>query len=108
MAPPLQSVQIRKSSRRRRCLFLGLLLEYWPGIETLGIGIAVDEFDHRDRRGIAVAETGLEHAGVTAVAVLVARPEHVEELLDHGDVAHLRHRLTAGMQVATLAERHEL
>ena len=50
-----------------------LLLLHRAGIEALGIVIAVDEFDHRDRRGIAVAEAGLEHAGIAALAVLVAR-----------------------------------
>ena len=41
-------------------------------------------------RGIvAIAEARLQHAGIAAVALLVARAEHVEELLDHGDVADL-------------------
>jgi hypothetical protein len=56
---------------------------------AFGVHIAVDQFDHRDRRVIAVAETGLEHAGVTAVAILVARADHLKELLDDVDVAHL-------------------
>src|SRR5262249_5827633 len=57
---------------------------------------------------VAVAEARLHDAGVAAVAVLVARSEHVEELLDHRDVADLGDRLAPRMQVAALAQRHEL
>ncbi len=78
------------------------------GIQPLRIDVAIDEFDHRNRRGIAVAEAGLHHAGIAAVALLVARADHVKELLDHGEVAHLRDRLAAGMQAAALAERDQL
>ena len=28
----------------------------WAGIHALGLGIAVDQLDHRHRRGVAVAE----------------------------------------------------
>src|SRR6202040_513003 len=57
-------------------------------ILAFGLDVAIDELDHRDRRGIAVAEAGLHDAGIAAVAVLVARPDHLEQLLDHGEVAH--------------------
>ena len=87
---------------------LGRLLLHRPGIEALGGLVAIDELDHRHRRVVAVAEAGLEHAGIAAVALLVAGAQHVEQLLDHGDVAHLRDRLAAGVQVAALAERDEL
>ena len=41
---------------------------------------------------VAVAVAGLEHARIAAGAVLVARRQRVEELLDHGLVAHARRR----------------
>src|SRR5580693_10647124 len=78
------------------------------GILALGLDVAIDELDHSDWRGIAIAEAGLHDAGIAAVAVLVARTDHLEQLLDHGEVAHLRDRLAARMQVAALAERDEL
>src|SRR5262249_57980401 len=78
---------------------LGLPLRR-AGILALGSDVAVDELDHRHRRRIAVTEAGLEHARVAAVALLVARTEHLEELLDHGDVADFRDRLAACVQVA--------
>src|SRR5215472_10352615 len=77
------------------------------GVEPLGVDVAVDELDHRDRRGIAVAVAGLEHARIAAVAVLVARADHLKQLLHHGEVAHLRDRLPARMQPAALTQRDE-
>src|SRR5580700_12229533 len=79
-----------------------------PGILALGLDVAIDELDHRDCRGIAIAEAGLHDAGIAAVAVLVARADHLEQLLDHGEIAHLRDRLAARVQVAALAERDQL
>jgi hypothetical protein len=57
---------------------------------------------------VAVAEAGLQDADVAAVAVLVARAQHREELADLLHVADLADRLAARMQVAALAERHQL
>src|SRR5262245_18795839 len=69
--------------RRRRCLRrLRRRRLHRSGILALGLDIAIDELDHRDRSGITVAEACLEHAGITAVAVLVAGSEHLEQLLD--------------------------
>src|SRR5262249_21310639 len=93
------------SGRCRRRLGLGLLLGDGTGILALRLDVAIDELDHRDRRGIAVAKARLEHAGVAAVAVLVAGAEHLEQLLDHGEVAHLRDGLATRVQVAALSER---
>src|SRR6201996_761360 len=42
------------------------------GILALGVDVAVDELDNRHRGVVAVAETGLDDAGVAALAVLVA------------------------------------
>ena len=84
------------------------LLLHRARILALGLDVAVDELDHADRRRIAVAEAGLEDAGIAALALRVARAEHVEELLDDRLVLELRDRLAAGMQVAALAERHQL
>jgi hypothetical protein len=41
---------------------------------ALGVDVAVDQLDHRQRGVVAMAEAGLEDAGVAAAAVLVARP----------------------------------
>src|SRR5262249_35106740 len=94
--------------RRRGSLGLGRgFALHRPGVRALGLDVAIDELDHRDRRGIAVAEARLANTGVAAVAVLVAGAERLEQLLDHRDVAHLGDRLTAGVEVAALAERHQ-
>src|SRR4029077_402497 len=93
--------------RRSRSSFLGAHL-HRPGILALGLDIAIDELNHRDRGGIAVAEAGLHNARITAIAILVARADHLEELLDHAEIAHLRDRLAAGVQVAALAESDKL
>src|SRR5947209_19807680 len=86
-------------------LFLAL---HRAGILPPRIDIAVDEFDDTERRVVAVTEARLQDAGIAAVALFVARPEHVEELFDQRDIAHLRDRLAARMQVAALAERDQL
>src|SRR6516162_355401 len=96
------------SSRWRRRFGLGFGLRlHRSGVLPFRLHVAIDEFDDRDGGGIAIAEAGLEDAGIAAVAVLVAGTEHLEQFLDHGDVAHLRDRLAARVQVATLAERDQ-
>src|SRR3954453_16786636 len=77
-------------------------------LAALGVLIAIDELDHADRRGIAVAIAGLHHPRITTIAVLVAGPDDLQELLPHRDVADLRDRLAPGVQVAALAERYQL
>src|SRR5262245_45640847 len=96
-------------SRRRRLFRLCLRLRLRrAGILPLRRGVAIDEFDHRDGSGIAVTEAGFEHSGVAAVAVLVAGTQHVEQLLDHADVSHLRNRLAARMQIAAFGQRDQV
>src|SRR6266699_6106214 len=97
----------RISSRRRRFL-IGFAIGLLTGIETLGGFVAVNKLDHCDRRGIAIAKARLEDPRIAAVAILVAGTDHLEELLDHRDVANLRHRLPARMQVTAFAERDKL
>src|SRR5450759_5836444 len=87
--------------------FVDLLLLRRPGILALGLDVAVDELDHRLRGAIAVTEASLEHAGIAALAVLVARADHVEQFLDHGDVAHFRDRLAARGKAALLGQRDQ-
>ena len=70
--------------------------------------VAVDELDDGNGRGIAVAIAGLQHARVAAGAVLVARRQRVEELLDHGLVAHARGGEPARVEVAALGQRDVL
>src|SRR6202040_1364831 len=81
---------------------LGFLFLHRAGILALGIDVAVDEFDHGHRRVVAVAEAGLDEAGVAALAVLVAGRQRVEELADLFLVTHLADRLTAHREAALL------
>src|SRR5262245_13909255 len=94
----------RRLSRRSR---LGRLVTR-EIVLALGVDVAVDQLDHGTRSRIAVPEPGLQHAGIAAVAVLVARADHLEELLDGVDVAHFRDRLPASVEIAALAERNQL
>src|ERR1700751_1076579 len=71
---------LRSGRRRRFGLRLRLLL-HRPGVLTLPLDVAIDKLDHRDRRGIAVAEPRLEPSGIASVAILVARTQHLEQLL---------------------------
>src|ERR1700751_1877985 len=84
------------------------LLLHRAGVLALGIDVAIDELDHGHRGIVAVAEAGLDDAGVAALAVLVAGRQHIEQLLDLVDVAHLRDGLTAQGKAALLAERDQL
>src|SRR5215207_10774582 len=92
----------------RRCALdhFGLLRR--AAILATRIDIAVNEFDHSHRGVVAVAEARLEHTRVTARTLLVARPEHLKQLLHHCIVAQGRHGQTTCMQVAALAERNQL
>src|SRR5947209_20539551 len=74
-------------------LVFALLFLDWSRILALGVDVAVDELDHAHRRRVAVAEAGLEHARIAAIALLVARADDGEELLDHVDVADFGDRL---------------
>src|SRR5438067_13701562 len=89
-----------------RCL--GCLFLHRAGIEALGIDVAVDEFDHGHRGVVAVAEAGLDDAGIAALAVLVAGSQHVEQFSDLVLVAHFGDRLAAQGETALLAERDQL
>src|ERR1700722_12831794 len=78
------------------------------GILALRILVAIHELDDGERRVVALTEAGFQHARIAAMTGLVARAENIEELADEIDVLDLRDRLTARMQVAALAERHQL
>ena len=94
---------IRRGGSFFACLFL-----HRTGIQALGIDIAIDKLDHGAGGVIAIAEAGFQHPRIAAVTILVAWADHLEELLDHRDVADFSHRLAARMQAATLAQRHQL
>src|SRR5215211_5196591 len=100
-------IDARRAGLRCRALRRLRLLRR-AGILAPRLFVAVDELDHRHRGVVAEAEAGLEHAAIAAAALLVARSEHLEELLDHGVVAQLRHGDATGMKVAALAERDQL
>src|ERR1700722_10109572 len=97
--PPPPTLSPRRAGRGRSspaCLRrFGRFRLLRTGIEALGVDIAVDEFDHRHRRVVAVAEAGLDDAGVAALPVLVADRQRVEQLLGLVEIAHLGDRLAA-------------
>src|SRR6185295_8608209 len=72
------------------------------GILALGVGVAIDQLDHRHRRLVAIAEARLEHAGIAAGARGIALGQRAEQLGRQLGVAQHRQRLAAGMQVAAL------
>src|ERR1700704_3538729 len=94
----------RPRSHRGGGVGVGPRLLHRAGIQALGIDVTLDELDHCDRRVVAVAKARLHNAGIAAVAVLVARTQHVEQLLHHGNVANLRDRLAPRMQAAAISE----
>src|SRR5689334_5801406 len=100
------SLTVARRRSRRFGLALGDL--HRARILARGRGVAIDEPHHRNRGAVAVAVTGLEDAQRPALAVLVARPDDAEELTHLVLVADLRDRLAAGVQIAALAQRHEL
>src|SRR5438477_4717958 len=79
-----------------------------PGIKALGIHVAIDEFDHRARCRVAMAETRLENPRIAAIALGIALGQHIEELLDLGLIADLGDRLATCREIALLAERYHL
>src|SRR3974390_3715050 len=81
-----------------------LLLLHRPGIFAARLDVSVDELDDRLRAGIAVAEASPEHAGVAALALLVARADHAEQFAHQGNVAHFRDRLPTPGQPALFGE----
>ena len=64
------------------------------GVLTFCFGIAVHEFNDGSGRRIAVAEAGLENAGVTAGAVFIALGQNIEEFSDLRRIPQDRYRLT--------------
>src|SRR5712671_3501194 len=90
------------SGALRRFLLLGRLGRR-TGVLALGGGVALDELDHRHRRGVTEAETRLQDAQVAAVALGVARPQRGEELVGDVGIAQEADRLAAGVQAALLA-----
>ena len=97
---PKSNYHFRSSgiSRSGRFQLIGIGALDRTGILSLGIDIAVDQFDDRDRRRVRSADAGLDHAGVTAVAVLVALGQDFEQL------GELRVVLQAGMGQTTVRQ----
>jgi hypothetical protein len=94
-----------KPTLRRR----GLLgLEPGAVAGALGVRVAVDEFDDRHGRHVAIAEARLEDTDIAAVPLLVAGAQHLEELGHMGVLLEPARGQTAGVEVAALAERDEL
>src|SRR5260221_533339 len=96
-----------RSSRGRAGGFL-CLGRHWPRVLALLGRIAIDEFDYRHGRGVAVPEARLHDADITALALAEALGQHVEELLHLRLVANFSHGEAARMEPALLGERHQL
>ena len=79
-------------------------------VQTLGGDVAVDEFDHRHRRIVAIAEARLHHPRITARPRHVTRADGVEQLAYHGHVVECRQRPALGMQAVgiVLGQCHQL
>src|SRR4051812_8051868 len=77
-------------------------------ILPLGGDVAVDELDDRDRRRVGGADAGLDDAGIAAVAVRVARPQHVEQLLELRLVEQAGLSEAAVGEAAALGQSHQL
>src|SRR5579862_752281 len=77
------------------------------GILAFGGFVALDQFDDGHRRVVAVAEAGLDDAGIAARAAGVALGERRQQLVGELGVLQAGDRLAAGMQPALLAERDQ-
>ena len=93
-------------STAARLLFLALRAR--PRILALGAEVPVDELDHRHRRVVAGPEARLEHTHVAARPLGVARRQHVDQLGRRRAVAGLGDQEPPGVEIAALAERHQL
>src|SRR5690606_21276690 len=89
-----------------RFLFVGL--RPGPRILALGRDVAVDELDHRHGRVVAQAKARLENAHVAVRPLGIARAEHVVQLARGGRIAGLGDQKAPGVQIAALAQRHQL
>src|SRR5580704_131656 len=80
--------------RRALARLLGLALLFLSG-----------ELDHRHHRRVAAAMTELDHARIAAIAILEARRDLVEQLLDRIVRLQGRERAPARGEIVLLAER---
>src|SRR5208282_2253436 len=73
----------------------------------LGLGLLFlsGELDHRHHRRVAAAMAELDHPGVAAVAILEARRDLVEQLLDRVMRLQRRERAATRGEIVLLAER---
>ena len=77
-------------------------------ILALGVRIAIDQFDDADRSGVRSADAGLDHAGIAAIAIGVARREDVEQLLQLGVIEEARESVAAIGEAAFLGQGDQL
>ena len=99
-----------QNRRRLRCVCFSSLFGFNAGAVSLAlcINIAFHEFDNSQRRVVASAEASLHDADIAAVAGRIAGGQRIEQLCYELNVANSRDSLTAGMQIAALAERDKL
>src|SRR5258708_17770092 len=88
---------------RRLCRRFGLFVAADRArILALGVGIAVDELDDRHRRIVAVAEAGLDDAGIAARPSGVTLGEGGHQLVGENLILKPGDREAPGMQPALL------
>src|SRR5690554_671325 len=104
--PMLHPLETRGGSAcRLRLLLLLACGDAGLVLFPLGADVPIDQLDHRAGCTIAETVTGLEHTGVAAVPVLVARSENLEKLLDHLLVPQPGCSQPPRIEVAPLGER---
>src|SRR5881396_2397797 len=81
---PSLALRSRRGGRFRLRLCLRLLR---ARVLSLRCHVAINQLNDRDGSGIAVAEAGLQHPGIASVAILVTGAQHLEQFLDHSDIA---------------------
>ncbi len=79
-----------------------------PEVLALGGDVAVDELDDRDRRGVGGANAGLDDPAIAAIALGVARGDHVEQLGELDLVHQPRLGEATVRQAAVLGQRDQL
>src|ERR1700727_3728309 len=110
VAPGITRIRTIAAASPRRGLrsALGGCGLHGAGVLALGLNVAIDELDHRHGGIVAGAEPRLHDPRIAAIPILVARTQHVDQLLDQIGVAQARNREPTRVQVAALAKRYQL
>ena len=86
----------------------GLVILNRPAIQTLGVDIAVDQFDHRHVGGVSITNASFQHPAIAARAAFVTFRQRREQFRYDHIVAQPRMRQPAIRQPAFLAQCDQL